>query len=209
MRVEIAEGLRWIIRDPTLRALAIATTLLAASTGMLLAVLVLHVIDALHGPQSSYGPLFTLYAGGSLAASTAVPAAHGRWGTRRCLLGASSLGAISLLVVARGTTVIHAAVGMVLLGIATMVYNIIAVTVRQQRTPEHLLGRVSSVVNVLGVGSLPVAALAAGVIASAYGTATSITVGAGLCAMATAWIALLIPRRETTTSRHRDFERTP
>ena len=208
MRTEIAEGLRWIIRDPTLVALAIATTLLAASTGMLLAVLVLHVADALHGSQSSYGLLFTLYACGGLAASTAVPRAHARWGTRNCLIVSASLGAVSLLVVAWGTTVIYAAVGLVLLGVATMLYNVIAVTVRQQRTPDHLLGRVSSVFNVLGVGSLPPAALAAGVLAKAYGTGPSITLGAGLCTLATAGIVLLIPRREAAKSRERDSEQT-
>lgn len=206
MRIEIAEGLRWIIRDPTLRALAIATTLLAASTGMLLAVLVLHVVDALHGHQSSYGLLFTLYASGGLATSVVVPTAHAKWGTRKCLMVAASLGTVSLLVVAWGTTVIYAGLGMVLLGVASMLYNIIAVTVRQQRTPDYLLGRVSSVFNVLGVGSLPLAALAGGVIASAYGTRSSIIVGASLCALATLWIALLVPRHETVTSSQRNSE---
>lgn len=209
MRIEIAEGLRWILRDSTLRALAVATTLLAASTGMLLAVLVLHLVDALDGPQSSYGLLFTLYAGGSLAAATAVPGAHTRWGTRTCLMVAASLGAISLLVIAWGATVIYAATGMVLLGIASMFYNIVSVTVRQQRTPDHLLGRVSSVFNVLGVGSLPLAALAAGVIATAYGTQASLTVGAGLCALATVWVTFLIPRWETETERPRNSDSQP
>ncbi|MGH3332018.1 MAG: MFS transporter [Nocardioidaceae bacterium] len=208
MRIEIAEGLRWIIRDPTLRVLAIATTLLAASTGMLLAVLVLHVVDALHGSQSSYGLLFTLYAGGGLAASAVAPRAHARWGTRSCLIVSASLGAVGLLVIAWGTTVSYAAVGLVLLGVATMLYNIIAVTVRQQTTPDHLLGRVSSVFNVVGVGSLPPAALAAGVLAKAYGTGPSITVGASLCAMATAWIVLLVPRQGAAMSRERNSEHT-
>jgi MFS family permease len=197
MRTEIAEGMRWIRRDPTLRALAIATTLLAASTGMLLAVLVLHVVDTLHASQSSYGLLFTLYATGGLAISTVAAGAHARFGTRRCLILAASLGAVSLLIVALGATVIQAAIGMVLLGIATMLYNVIAVTVRQQRAPDQLLGRVSSVFNVLGVGSLPLAALVAGLLAKAYGTGPTITTSAGLCIMATIAIALLVPRHDT------------
>jgi MFS family permease len=197
MLTEIAEGMRWIRRDPTLRALAIATTLLAASTGMLLAVLVLHVVDTLHGSESSYGLLFTLYASGGLAISTVVAQAHARWGTRRCLILSAALGAMSLLIVALGTTVTYAAVGMVLLGIATMIYNVIAVTVRQQRTPDQLLGRVSSVFNVLGVGSLPLAALAAGMLAKTYGTGHTITISACLCLVATATIVLVVPPHET------------
>jgi MFS family permease len=193
MRSEIAEGMHWILRDRTLRALAIATTLLAASTGMLLAVLVLHVVDTLHAPESTYGLLFTLYASGGLAISTVVARAHARWGTRKSLIFSASLGAVSLLIVALGTTVIQAAIGMVLLGIATMIYNVIAVTVRQQRTPDALLGRVSSVFNLLGVGSLPLAALAAGALATAYGTGPTIAVGAVLCVVATRTIASLVP----------------
>ncbi|HET7067334.1 MAG TPA: hypothetical protein VFI21_07010 [Nocardioides sp.] len=102
MRAEITEGMRWIFRDPTLRALAIATTLLAASTGMLLAVLVLHVVSTLRASESSYGLLFTLYAGGGLVISTVVARAHSQWGTRRCLVSSASLGALSLLIVALG-----------------------------------------------------------------------------------------------------------
>lgn len=196
MRTEIAEGLRWIRRDHTLRALAIATTLLAASTGMLLAVLVIHVVDTLSAPESSYGLLFTLYASGGLAISTVVARAHARWGTRKCLTLSASLGATSLLIVALGTSVIQAAIGMVLLGIATMLYNVIAVTVRQQRTPDRLLGRVSSVFNLLGAGSLPLAALAAGALATAFGTGPAITISAALCIVATTTIASLIPRSD-------------
>ena len=194
MRAEIAEGLRWIIRDPTLRALAISTPLLAASTGMLLAVLVLHVVEVLGAPQSSYGILFTIYAVGGLGAATVVPATYSRVGTRHSLLIAASLGAVSLLTIAWGSAVAITAIGMALLGVAAMLYNIVAVTVRQQRTPDHLLGRVSSVFNVLGVGSLPPAALAAGVIASAYGTTSSIATAAVLCIIAAMSVAALVPR---------------
>jgi MFS family permease len=170
---------------------------------MLLAVLVLHVVDTLHAAQGSYGLLFTLYAGGGLAASAAVPSAHATWGTRRCLIISASLGALSLLVVAWGTTVAYAAIGMTTLGAATMLYNVVAVTVRQQRTPDHLLGRVSSAFNVLSVGSLPLAALAAGALATMFGTSISLTVAAALCALATTSISLLVPLRaapDTTSS---------
>ncbi|MGH3599049.1 MAG: MFS transporter [Pseudonocardiaceae bacterium] len=194
MRTEIAEGMRLIVQDRTLRALAVSTTLLAASTGMLLAVLVLHVLDTLHASESSYGLLFTLYASGGLAISTVVARAHARWGTRRCLILSASLGAVSLLIVALAATVTQAATGMVLLEIATMLYNVIAVTVRQQRTPDKLLGRVSSVFNLLSVGSLPLAALAAGALATAYGTGPTISISAALCIVATTTIATLVPR---------------
>lgn len=200
MRAEIAQGLRTVFRDPVLRGLATATSMLAASTGMLLAILVLHVVETLDAPQSSYGLLFTLYATGSLAASAVVAILHSILGTRRCLLASAALGAASLLIIAWAPTATIAAIGMVMLGAATMIYNVLAVTLRQQHTPDRILGRVSSIFNVVGVGSVPVAALAAGVLASHYGTPLTISSGAGLCVFAGLAIATLIPNPDTKTA---------
>jgi MFS family permease len=85
---------------------------------------------------------------------------------------------------------------MVVLGIATMLYNVIAVTVRQRRTPNPLVGRVSSVFNVLGVGSLPLAALAAGMLAKAYGTRPTIAISAAPCLLTTFAILLFVPHHD-------------
>ena len=62
---DIREGLRAVFTDRVLRSLAVTTFLLASSTGMLQAVLVLHVVGTLDARESAYGILFTILAAGS------------------------------------------------------------------------------------------------------------------------------------------------
>jgi hypothetical protein len=69
---------------------------------------------------------------------------------------------------------------MFILGVAAMTLNIIALTMRQQRTPEQLLGRVSSAFNVLNVASAPVVAPISGLIGVHFGLPAALAV-AGTC----------------------------
>lgn len=179
---DMREGLRAVFRDRILRSLAVTTFLLASSTGMLQAVLVLRVVNALDAPESAYGVLFTIFAAGCLVGTRLTPQARARFGARACLLLAASLGAASLLTIAIAGTVYLTAVGMAFLGIGSMIYNIAAVTIRQERTPDALLGRVSAVSNLIGIGGIPIAAILAGAIAAATSTTWALLVAAVTCA---------------------------
>lgn len=199
---DIREGLRAVFADRILRSLAVTTFLLASSTGMLQAVLVLHVVNGLGAPKSAYGILFTVFAAGCLIGTWLMPKIRDRFGGRACLLVAAALGAASLLTIAGAANVYLAGVGMTLLGIGSMVYNIAAVTVRQERTPDALLGRVSSVSNLLGTGGIPIAALLAGTIAAATSTTWAIVAAAGTCAMGLLWLILDMGPLESSGRAH-------
>ncbi|MCW2791851.1 MAG: transporter [Nocardioides sp.] len=194
---DIREGLRAVFTDRVLRSLAVTTLLLASSTGMLQAVLVLHVVNALGAPISAYGVLFTVYAAGCLVGTRLMPRVHGRFGARACLLLAASIGTASLLTVAIAANVYFVGVGMALLGIGSMLFNITAVTVRQERTPDALLGRVSSVTNLVGIGGIPLAAVLAGSIAAATSTTWALVAAAGACATGLLWLIIDMGSLET------------
>ncbi|WP_051218340.1 MFS transporter [Nocardioides insulae] len=188
VRADIGEGLRVALTDRVLRSLAVSTFLLASSTGMLQAVLVVHVVDVLRAPPLVYGILFSVFAIGSvIGAWLAAPFRH-RLGSRACLMAAAGVGAAGLLLIASARDVYLAAGGMVLLGIGTMIYNVAAVTLRQERTSHDLLGRVSSLFNLVGVGAVPVAALIAGTIASTLSTAAALTSAAATCLGGLLWL---------------------
>lgn len=187
---DIREGLRAVTGDRVIRSLAVTTCLLAASTGMLQAVLVLHVVDALGAPKAAYGVLFSVFAAGYITGAPLTPRLRNRIGSRGCLLVAAGLGAVGLLIIACAANVYLAGIGMALLGLGSMIYNIVAVTVRQERIPTHLLGRVSSTFNLLSVGALPAAALAAGAVAAAFGTTPALLVAAATCGGGLAWLVL-------------------
>jgi len=182
--VETAEGVRWLAAHRVLRSVAVGTILLAASTGVLLAVLVVHVLEFLDLPPVGYGVLISVYAGGSVAGSLFTARLRPALGTNRCLLCSALLGTVSIAVLAMAPNAVLAGVALFALGVATMLWNILAVTVRQELTPNHLLGRVTSAFTVAGVGSAPIAAPLGGVIASLANTSMAIGGAALLCAFA-------------------------
>ena len=185
LRQEIGQGLRHLWTDRTLRALAAATTLQGAGTWMLMAVLVLYALETLGAPAAGYGLLITAYAAGSLAGTALNSALHARTGVRVRLVSAALLGGLSIVGLAATRTFVVAAVAMLVLGIAIMVLNISAVTLRQQHTPERLLGRVSSAFNVLNVATAPVLGTVSGLIASHFGLPAAIAAaGITFCAAA-------------------------
>jgi MFS family permease len=181
---ETAEGVRWLAAHRILRAVAAGTVLLAASTGVLLAVLVIHVLEFLQLPAVGYGLLISVYAAGSVVGSLLTARFRRKLGTNRCLLIAALLGTASIAGLSVAPNAFAAGGALFALGVATMLWNILAVTIRQEFTPAHLLGRVTSAFTVIGVGTAPIAAPLGGVIASLTNTSVAIGVAAALCAVA-------------------------
>lgn len=185
LRAEVAEGLHHLWADRTLRALAGATTLQGAGTWMLMAVLVLYSLETLHAPPVAYGVLITAYAAGSLLGAAVAAAVQARLGIRLALTAAALIAGFSVISLALTRTFAVAATAMFILGVAAMTLNIIAVTLRQQRTPEHLLGRVSGAFGVLNVASAPAVAPISGLIGVHFGLPAALAV-AGTCICAAA-----------------------
>jgi MFS family permease len=177
-------GVRWLVAQRVLRSVATGTVLLAASTGVLLAVLVIHVLEFLDLPTVGYGLLIAVYAGGSVVGALLAPRLRRALGTNRCLLTSVLLGTVAISVLAVAPNVVLAGAALFVLGIATMLWNILAVTVRQELTPNHLLGRVTSAFAVIGVGTAPIAAPLGGIVASLTNTSVAIGFAALLCALA-------------------------
>lgn len=189
LRSEISEGLKHVRQDRHLLTLAGTSTLQGIATWMLMAILVLYSLEILHASPAAYGLLFTIYAIGSLTgASLAGRIAAARMETRTALTLAALLSGVALFVLAMTSTFAVAAAGMALLGMSGMILGILAVSERQRRTPEHLLGRVSGVFNVLNVGSAPVAAPISGLIAGYWGLPTAIAA----CALTFCLAAVLL-----------------
>lgn len=201
LRKEIGQGLYHLWRDRTLRTLATATTLQGAGTWMLMAVFVLYALETLGAPAAGYGLLITAYAVGSLAGTALSPALQARLGTRVGLTSSALLGGLSIVGLAATRTFVAAAAGMLFLGVAIMVLNISTVTLRQQHTPEHLLGRVSSAFNVLNVATASVVGPISGLIASHFGLPAALaTAGITFCAAALLLAAgLRTPGKTDTT----------
>ncbi|MFI6643609.1 MFS transporter [Streptomyces sp. NPDC050504] len=191
LRGEMAQGLRALWRDRVLRGLCVATTLCNIGMGALIATLVLHVTDWLDGGDVGYAAAVTGYAAGSMAGGLIAARLARRTGRVRGVLlaGAVQLAALVVLGSVRELWVTIAA--MAVFGLMGMVWNVNQVTLTQERSPDGMLGRISSAFRTLGVAGAPFGALLGGAAAAAWGPNTPALLAAGLFALA---VASLIPQ---------------
>ena len=116
------------------------------------------------------------------------------------LASAALLGGLSIIGLSANHTFTAAAAAMLVLGVAIMVLNISAVTLRQQHTPQHLLGRVSSAFNVLNVATAPVLGTIAGLIASHFGLPAALAAAGITFSTAAPLLALGLPSPAHTST---------
>ncbi|GMA32768.1 MFS transporter [Litorihabitans aurantiacus] len=128
--------------------------LLSASTGVLLGVLVVHALQTLMRRPSGYGLLLAFFEAGSVIGALLMPRLRERLGTRRSLQTSAALGALATLGLAAARAPVPAAAALVLLGVATMTWNTLAVTLRQELTPATSWG-VSPVRSRCSASALP------------------------------------------------------
>jgi predicted branched-subunit amino acid permease len=168
---DIREGLRYVWRQPVLRAISTMTPLMNVITTTTTAQLVLFATVAY---QATGQQVSVLYAAGSLGIvlfSLLAAPLRSRWPFSKVMLGALVLMG-SLLVVLGFTPWYWLAIPIWGLsqGVET-VFNINAKSLRQAVVPNHLLGRVMSVAYVLAYSSIPIGALGGGAVIAWIGSA--------------------------------------
>ncbi|MEV4120971.1 MFS transporter [Micromonospora sp. NPDC049645] len=179
LRQDITEGLRFVIRDPYLRVL----TLFGAASNIGLigyqAVLVVFLVRELRLEPGLVGGLVGVMSAGGIVGALLATRLARRCGTARALLiGGAFTGPPALLIplAAPGIGLVWPAVGGVLIGLGVAIGNVVKGAFRQTYTPHQLLGRVTVSMQLLNYGTIPLAALLAGVIGARYGVGTAILV---------------------------------
>ncbi|MCG5467279.1 MFS transporter [Micromonospora sp. LAH09] len=186
LRRDIGEGLRFVIRDPYLRVLAVFGA--ASNIGLIgyQAVLVVFLVRELRLEPGLVGALVAVMSAGGIVGALLATTLGRRYGTARALLiGAVFTGPPALLIplAAPGIGLAWPALGGLLIGLGVAIGNVVKGAFRQTYTPHHLLGRVTVSMHLLNYGTIPLAAVLAGAIGARYG------VGTAIFAM-TAWLAL-------------------
>ncbi|SDH30245.1 Predicted arabinose efflux permease, MFS family [Leifsonia sp. 98AMF] len=172
IRADIAEGLRFLRGSTLLRTLAIMVGVFNFASSAVFTVFVLYAV----GPQSAmkltdpgYGLLLTASAVGSVLGTFLAEPAERLLGRARGL-ALTIVG--SLLTVATPfftTNPFVIAAGMLIGGVTVSIWNVITVSLRQRVTPTRLLGRVNSAYRLLAWGTMPLGALAGGLIGQLFG----------------------------------------
>lgn len=188
---EIAQGLRYVWRQPELRpiALATATTVLGQSAGG--AVSMVFLVRDIGLSAGMIGLLGTIGLVGALL-SAAVTRRLVAWvGQARALVAGVFL--IGLAFVAQGFTT--PGWGLTWWVAATFVAsffiiltNVVSMTIRQTVCPPELLGRANAFMELTGWGVMPVGTLLGGVLGTYAGTRTTLLVSGAVSCLAVLWL---------------------
>jgi len=139
---------------------------------------VLYIVQVLHLGAFFFGIMFSIASTSALVGSL-----FNSWITRKLGLGRTIL--VSAFTLALGWLLIPLAggpppvtiaiivVGSLLFGISNTLFNVNTQSLRQQITPNELLGRVGSCMQFIGEGTLPLGALIGGVLGQALGLRTT------------------------------------
>jgi len=183
---ELVEGLRYLWDHELLRSLGLLLAVINGVTGGIVAIFVLFVLEVLVLPQAAYGWLVAAFAvGGLIGAYLAarVRAAIGVFGT---VVGASLLFCVGAALLGLCPVLPVVVVAIVITGLASVLWNVVTVSLRQRIVPKELLGRVTSVYRMVGMGASPIGALGAGALAHATSIQDAYTVGAVVLLVAVA-----------------------
>jgi len=169
VHTDIAQGLRWLWRNPPVRTLVLIILLFNVTWAAPWGILVLYATEHLHMGPVGYGALTTASAAGGLLATASFGWLERHVSFATLMRVALSLEVAMHLSFALTTIDWVALVIMVVFGAYAFVWGTISTTVRQRLVPHELQGRVSSV-NAVGVfGGMVIGQALGGVIAQIWG----------------------------------------
>ncbi|WP_297556320.1 MFS transporter [Microbacterium sp.] len=169
VHTDIAEGLRWLWRNPPVRMLVLIILVFNITWAAPWGVLVLYATEHLHMGAVGYGALTTASAAGGILATLSFGWLERHVSFATLMRVVLSLEVLMHLSFALTTTGWVALVIMFFFGAYAFVWGTISTTVRQRLVPAELQGRVASV-NMVGVfGGMVVGQALGGVIAQVWG----------------------------------------
>jgi hypothetical protein len=189
---ELVAGVRFLFNQPLLRAVTIlfAVINLVSMGGMDL--FIYHLKHDLHQSAGTVGLVLGLASIGAIAGGVLTPILRRRFGFGACWI----VGLLGTGIGLAGIGIASSVAAIVLLSVAFVFVNTVMgianMSLRQEITPDHLLGRVTAAFWTIAGITAPLGAAAATALAAAFGSA-AILCGMGLITMALAGVALFTP----------------
>jgi MFS family permease len=178
---EIGEGLRFVLGNRMLRAIAACTGTGNLFTSMAFSVFYVLLARDLHLSAGVIGLLSALPAVGGLIGSLTASRIAKRLGQGPTIWISALVFGVPMFVfpfVHRGWTLGLLALAQITFWASGVIYNITQVSFRQGLCPPHLLGRMNATIRFLVWGTMPVGALLGGVLGSAIGVRNTMLVAA-------------------------------
>lgn len=178
---EIAEGLRFVLGNRMLRAIAICTGSGNLFTSMGFALLYVLLARDLDLSPGVIGLISSLPAVGGLIGSLVAARIARRFGQGPTIWISALIFGVPMFIypfLHRDWTLGLLAVGSIVFWSAGVVYNITQVSFRQGLCPPHLLGRMNATIRFMVWGTMPVGAFLGGVLGTAIGVRETMLVAA-------------------------------
>jgi MFS family permease len=195
LRREIGEGLRALLHNPLLRAMAACTISQHFFGGIYDALVVLYMVRNLGFSPGVLGTIWALGGISSLVGAVTTERATRRFGIGPAMIAAGLLSSVAMFFIplAQGAT-LAAALLLILQQItgdgAATIYQINMVSLRQSITPERVLGRVNASTEFLGLGAMLAGSLLGGLLGEPMGVRNLLFLGAAGTLLSTLWLVL-------------------
>jgi len=188
VRTQIREGVSWLWRQPYLRTSAL---IFGGNNFVWQGVILLFVVVARrHGLSGGViGALIAGFGACSLLGSLTAPRASRLLSVRGIMLLNQWLTGLFVLYLAWPSPYV-VVVAVLPAGFVVPWMNAVIIGYRTAVTPDHLIGRVSSVARNLAFIGMPLGPLATGLLIGAYGTSVTVAVLASLAGALAAWSTL-------------------
>ena len=193
LRQEIAAGLRYVLGNRYLRMIAGSTGTSNLGTSLAFSIFPVYVYRELGLTPALIGAVFGLGSIGILlGAVLAAPLAR-RFGVGPIIVGSIFLsGPATLIMVFLPNSAIVAGAMLLaaelLMGFSGVVYNVNQVSFRQAITPLGIQGRMNATMRFIVWGTMPLGALAGGILASFLPLRTTILIGGAIACSAFLWV---------------------
>lgn len=182
---EMVEGLRFVLGNPLLRAIAGCTSLFNLFDSVAIAMTMVFLYRTLGLPVGLIGLYTSITAVGGLigaALTSRVTRWLGQGPTIWLAMAVTAPFGLLVPMAEPGWRVWLAASGQLVAGAGGVIYNVAQVSFRQRLTPEGLLGRMNATMRFLVWGTIPIGGFIGGVLGESLGARTTIWIGAsGTC----------------------------
>jgi MFS family permease len=192
---EITEGVRVVVGDRVLRALAGASATTILFGRVFMAVYVLYMTRVLGLGAMGVGLVFATGGVGSFAGSIVAERLARRFGPGPAMIGAQVAFGLTGMLVPLAVLVPSWALPMIVASefaqwMAILVYYVNAISVRQAITPDRVLGRVNATMRFLAGGANPIGAVIGGALGGLIGVPLTLVVASFGMLLGFLWLLL-------------------
>ncbi|WP_052850396.1 MFS transporter [Streptomyces avicenniae] len=187
MRYEIADGLRFVFKQPVLRKIVASTGTSNLFTSMSFAMETIFLVRVLDVEPGLVGLVFAVMGAGGMVGGIFAERLSRWFGTARIIWLSGLVFQLPMFLIPLATPgwgVLLFMVGSFFLVASSVVYNVSQLTYRQAITPPAMLGRMNASVRFIVWGTMPLGSALGGVLGSQFGIRETLWI-----AMIGAWSA--------------------